>query len=63
LSIFENPKILCSKKIGKKNKLEKGLKDPENHLFKYFRIYILFFNLKKKNENKNNTLHAITILR
>jgi len=30
LSIFENPKILCSKNIGKKNKLGKGLKEKYN---------------------------------
>jgi hypothetical protein len=29
LSIFENPKILCSKNIGKKNKLGKVLKDTK----------------------------------
>jgi len=29
LSIFEIPKILCSKNIGKKNKLGKGLKEME----------------------------------
>jgi hypothetical protein len=44
LSIFENPKILCSKIFGKKNKLGKELKELNIYFGKqlkepYYKIY------------------------
>ena len=63
LSIFENPKILCSKIFGKKNKLGKGLKERENKPALSILIIYIIFQFKEKIENKNNILNAITIIR